>query len=139
MARTQADRKERVPLDGTRQKLEAPPRPGYHRRWFNDKPGRLGDAQRAGYEFVEEETDDAPNSDDVGTRVSRIVGTNEAGKAEIAYLMEIRQEFFAEDQAAKQRRIDETESGIRRGEDSHGTVGQQGRYVPDEGIKIQHG
>ena len=74
----------------------------------NDVGGRIHDAGRAGYEFVEEDDDGR------SVKVSRRVGTNEDGSAMIAYLMEIRQEFYDEDQAVKQSRLDEIDAQITR-------------------------
>ena len=131
-------RKSRVPLGVPRSKLTVPQREGYHRRWINDVPGRLHAAGQAGWEYVEDpdlhvgDGAESGNSD-MGSRVSRLVGKTESGGPLRAYLMEIKQEFYEEDQAAKLAVVDETDRAIREGK-----IGddQEGRYVPKGGIKI---
>lgn len=131
-----SDRKERTPLGGLRTKLQAPERKGYVRRWFNDEPGRLSDAEAAGYEFVSEPVQagdpDVTNVLDPGSRISKTV-SREGRKA---YLMEIREDWYNEDQAAKEARLKETDDAIRKGS-LQGSPGQDGRYVPTNGIKYQ--
>jgi hypothetical protein len=69
---------------------------------------------------------------DLGARVSRVVDKTTGQKA---YLMEIKEEFFQEDQEAKRKAIDETDAAIRKGKLQDG----ENRYIPDrgEGIKIE--
>ena len=107
-SRETGGRHARVPLGAMRPKLNYPTRPGYHRHWFSDTGGRIHDAGMAGYEFVEE------NEDGRSVKVSRRVGTNEDGSAMMGHLMEIRQEFYDEDQAVKQSRLDEIDAQITR-------------------------
>jgi hypothetical protein len=136
-------RKERVPLGTHRLKLSAPLREGYHRRWVNDVPGRIMAFEAAGYQFVIKEAapiigegHDLSQSEGVGSRVSYYVGTQETGQPMMAYLMEIPQEWYDEDQAVKLGKIKETEAAMRTGEDGQGRPGVDGRYIPREGIKI---
>lgn len=130
--RDDAPRQRRTPLGTARQKLSYPPRPGYVRRWFNDTMNRIHDATQAGYEHVEEDAD--------GRRVklSRLVGTKEDGTPMAAYLMEIRQEFYEEDHAEKQRAVDEIDAQMMRRNDPDGVGGaDQGRfYTPSDGRKM---
>lgn len=139
-------RKERVPLGIPRMKLQAPSRPGYRRRWICDRPGRIEDAIRGGYQFVTKETLGGPDvpvdlteRESVDSRVSRVVGVHEDNRPMVAYLMEIPEELYEEDQARKQAKVDEKEAALRRGVDQHGAPGQDGRYVPSAGIKIERG
>ncbi len=112
------DRKERVPLGVRRLKLAAPARPGFHRRWINDgwkhDPSRISDAEAGGYVLVEGV---AP----------RVVGSNDNSTGITARLMEIPQELYDEDQAAKAREIDEKEKTINKGSGIPG----DNQYVPD--------
>lgn len=126
-------RRERTPLSAMRQKLQAPERKGYARRFVNDEGGRLMDFERAGYAFVEE---DGIHTDGEGKRICRRVGTHENGQAKYAYLMEQKQEWYDEDQATKQEEIDAVDEAIRGGNIA-GQVGQDGRYVPSEGISYK--
>ena len=132
--RPQTERAQRVPLGSARQKLLAGTRPGYVRHWFNDVGGRIPAALQAGYEFVRK--DGEATTTDMGEAISQVVGTKEGGGGLTAYLMEIREDWYREDQAKKQEAVDAVEATIRRGE-LIGQVGQDGRYLPKAGISIK--
>lgn len=124
----------RVPLGGHRAKLQAPSRPGYHRRWINDHGARIANAERGGYQFVEDE--DEINETGRGAKRFVTVGTKEDGTPLKAYLMEIRQEFFDQDQQAKQSKNDEVDAAIKRGDvEGAQPQDQEKYYVPAEGIR----
>lgn len=114
--RTQADRpkrESRVPFGVARTKLEVPMTlEGYHLHWVNDSAGRIQEAQRGGYTFVEPKEVQAV---DDGTQVKRLVGRNEDGSALYAYLMKIEMDFYNEDQATIQREVDRFDTAIKRG------------------------
>jgi len=117
--------------------MNAPTRPGYVRRWVNDDPGRLDAAREGGYEFVAGESkSEGGATDGIGAKISRVVGTRDGGTPITAYLMEIRKEWYDEDQKAKQAGVNATEEALKRGSDEHGTPGTDGRYVPKSGISI---
>lgn len=109
-------RRDRQPFGGMAQKLFWPKRPGYHRHWFNDEPGRVDRAKSAGYEHV---------LDDTKKPVSRVVGKFPNGSGKMAYLMEIPQSWFNEDMMLNQQIVDRTCEDIYRG-----TVG---RNISDGG------
>ncbi|KKM82321.1 hypothetical protein LCGC14_1320810, partial [marine sediment metagenome] len=115
------DRKERRPFGNAEYRLSAPERKGYHRRWFNDKTGRIDRAKEAGYETVK---DVAP----------RFVGTHEDNTKMEAVLMEIPQAWYDEDQAKKQERNNKIDRAIQEGKYEN-ALGEHG-YIPDSGIKI---
>lgn len=123
----------RIPLGAAQPKLGASQRPGYVRRWINDDRQRLQLAQSAGYEFVLSDPN-AKSSDD-GNKISQIVGSKDGGGGLRAYLMEIREEWYREDQAVKTQKIKATENMIKRGELTK-KVGEDGAYIPSQGIKI---
>jgi hypothetical protein len=106
------------------------------RRWINDTEGRLALAGQGGYEFVVDQSlqigdPDVDNENrDLGARVSRVVDKTTGQKA---YLMEIRQEYYQEDQAAKVAKVEETDRRIRKGKLEE----VEGAYVPDEGRGIR--
>jgi hypothetical protein len=111
------------------QKLAYPPRAGYHRHWFNDTPGRISDAQERGYTFVLG-PDKKP--------VSRTVGVREGGGGQTGVLMEIPQDWYDEDKAEMYAEIDDVEQGIISGQTPGGSApGQDGRYVPSQGISLK--
>ena len=132
-------RKERVPFGGSRMKLSFPEAAGKVRRWINDVGGRCQLAEEGGYDFVSDEgqkigdTAIGSGNQDLGSRVSRIVGTMPDGSPQRAYLMEIDKDLYDEDQAEKQRKLDVIDAQIRGG-NVEGRVGQDGRYIPKEGI-----
>jgi len=122
------NRDTRKPFGSHQQKLAYEARSGYHRHWFNDTPGRLEKALEAGYTFV---------LDRQQRKVSRPVGVSEGGGSLMGYLMETPEEWYKEDMAAEQQRINELEDNIRQGEDAQGKPGQDGRYIPAQGIKLE--
>lgn len=133
--REEAGRNTRVPLGVARAKLSVPERKGYVRRWVNDTEGRLLQAEQGGYQFSTDQSlqigaQDVDNVNrDLGARISRVVDKSTGQKA---YLMEIKADFYAEDQQAKANKIAETDRLIKTGKLDEG----EGRYVPDKGKGI---
>jgi len=112
----------RVPFGAMNQRLAAPQRDGYVRRWFNDRPGRIDRAKRASWAHVQDET--------TGHPMMIIGGVAPEGGGLKQYLMEIPQELYEQDQQAKQAAIDETEAAMKRGEVDGKAPGQDGRFQP---------
>lgn len=118
----------RVPFGAQTLKMNYLDRPGFHRHWFNDDDrGRVARAQKAGYTHV---------LDEDGKPVSMPVGVREGGGALRAYLMEIPQEWFQEDQAAGQKLVDEIDEAIYGGRLEQ-QPGESHRYIPQTGINIR--
>lgn len=119
-------RKPRVPL-GTRNVLQYPQRPGYVRRVVNDVDDRVQRFKDAGYEIVHgDETGGDPMAgaaSKIGSAVSKPVGGGRAG-----VLMEIPEEYYREDQAAKQAEIDKVESSMKRKSRPDQAEDQLGQY-----------
>ncbi len=115
------------------QKLIAPKRPGYHRHFANDVGTRLDDLQDKGYTFVTEsvEGDAEIRSTDIGTRKSLVVDQQKGGGEITAYLMEIPDEWFREDQQEKEKRIRAREEQIYRVADDGKGIGQSSSNVYD--------
>lgn len=122
----QISMRKRIPMSVPKSKLAVPEIDGYHLHWINDYAGRIPQAQQGGYEFVNESeamvnnfslgtASDLSGSTDMGSRVSVVVGKNEDGTALRAYLMKIRNEWFVEDQAVAQERVDAVSNQIERG------------------------
>jgi len=118
--------RKRIPMSVPKAKLAVPEIDGYHLHWINDYAGRVIQATQGGYEFVTEEeamvnsfslgsASDLNGNTDMGSRVSVVVGKNEDGTALRAYLMKIRNEWFVEDQAVAQERVDAVDGQIKRG------------------------
>lgn len=118
-------RRKRNVLGRGRYKLSTPEIPGYKTRWANDDGIRIQElTEMNDYDFVlsheiSNEVGD-PNvgggNQDLGARVSRVVGTKANGDPLYAYLLKIKKEFYEADQKEKQDRIDEVERQIKRGQ-----------------------
>lgn len=104
------ERKARKPI-GTVSVLDAAPRPGFHRRYVNDDPGRVQRFIEAGYEPVRDpsQNQSRQESSALGDSIIR----QHVGGGKTAVLMEIPDEWHAEDQAAKAAVVDRTEEGLR--------------------------
>jgi hypothetical protein len=103
----------RVPVGGSRNITSVNNTPeGYVDRWVNDKDGRLIRFKNAGYEHVDSASVGDSGVD--GTHAEAGVVSRDMGQGVTAYLLRQKQEFFNEDQAAKQISVDATEDSIRR-------------------------
>jgi len=102
----------RIPL-GTRNVLTAPKREGYVRRFVNDEKDRIQQFEDAGYTIVRDEVQigdpKAGNETQVGSITNKAVGNGTR-----AVLMEIKEEWYEEDQKAKQERISVGENDMKR-------------------------
>ena len=121
-------RPKRTPF--TFNKLKFPDHPGYVRRVVSDVDGgmRVAAFESAGWKVVTDPLATV-NSDknvntvsQIGSGINRHVGVDERGQSIKGVLMEIPEEWYNEDQAAKKAQIDETEKGLRR-VDKDGVVG----------------
>lgn len=128
----------RIPMSLPVLKLSVPDIPGYHLHWMRGDPARIMQAQRAGYEFVEQDevnvvntglADDAGSngSTDLGTRVSLSAGgdVDAQGQPERLYLMKIKQEWWEEDQSVLADKNEQL-AAVMRGEGVGGET-----YIPD--------
>lgn len=87
--------------------------PGFEYRFVNDTGDRVQQFLDAGYEFVE--TKDVQVGD---TRIGRPTGEGTSAQASVgggmkAYAMRIREDWYAEDQAAKQAHIKALEDATK--------------------------
>jgi len=118
-------RRRRASVGGHALKLDAPQRPGFKRRWFNDDGNRLADAHELGYDPVH---DPDVQTSDVGSGISRLVGTKANGEPLRAYLMETPDELFAEGIAEKEARNRLVDDSIAAGRDSTGQMSSHDTY-----------
>ena len=150
-------RKHRVKFGSSEQKLgiskdqqEYFERKGEVCRWFNDKTGRLERAEGLEWRYVTKDeiapggigkTGDTTAVENMGNKVSRVVGKEDDGTPITAYLMAIPKEFYEDDQKEKSEKLLEKEKAISQGIDSQGRPGdKEGRYVPAHtGISIRRG
>ena len=132
----EATKRTRIPMSAPKAKLSTPEIPGFHLHWINDYVGRVQQAIAGGYEFVKPEETMVNNfslsggeigtGTDMGTRVSVVVGKDDNGHPLRAYLMKQRNEWYEEDQAATQDRVDALHEGMRQGKQQEE---QQTAYV----------
>jgi hypothetical protein len=120
---TAKKRPKRVPI-GTRNILKYPKRPGYRRRVVNDTEDRIKIFKDAGYEIVQNKslpTGDprAGDASQMGMPVAKNVGGGMKG-----VLMEIPEEWYVEDQKAKQDKIKAQEAAMR--DQNYGVEGGYG-------------
>lgn len=118
-------RRRRASVGGHALKLSAPTRPGWVRRWFNDQKNRIADALDLGYSFVEA---GGIRSSDVGSRTSRLVGTQEGGGGLNAYLMETPDELYAQGVAEKEAHNRQIDEALVAGRDSTGQMNPSETY-----------
>ncbi len=111
-------RRKRADVNGQHLKLAFPEKPGYQRRWVNDKPGRVAMFEKLAYDHVR---DTSIESDGTDSRVRRLVGTTEGGAPQYAYLMETplaEYQYGVEEKEESRRAF---EAAINRGEDPLGS------------------
>jgi len=107
-----AGRPTRIPL-GTRNVLTAPKRKGYVRRFVNTEPGRVQQYEAAGYTLVKEDIQVGDPTIGKNPQPGSVVSVP-VGNGITTVLMEIKEEFYKEDQKAKQDRILMAENDMKR-------------------------
>lgn len=135
--REETGRKARIPLGVPQPKLAVPGRKGFVRRWINDSPGRILRAQEADWMPVMDEI----QSQEEGRAVGRhaLVGSKEDGSPLYAYLMEIPEDLYNEDQRAKQKPLDDFDDALKRGNIRGADERDNSAfYVPKEGISVRN-
>ena len=132
-----APRRRRASIGGFRQKLDAPQRPGYVRRWVDDSPARIMEMQELGYEFVHEQAGTgAKRTDGQGSRISRMGGKRDDGSPHQLVLMETPISEYEIGRQEKEERIKPFEDALRAGADTTGRL--QDTYTPSERSSITH-
>lgn len=86
--------------------------PNYHYHIFNDVDDRVERAEAAGYECVTSKESLGDTGAGVATAPGSAV-TRPVGSGITGVLMRIKKEWYDEDQAVKQKEIDEREEGLR--------------------------
>jgi len=116
--------RKRVPL-GTRNILTAPKRPGFVRRFVNDKGDRVQSFKDAGWNAVDEKVQVGdPKIGQAGSVGS--LANPHVGGGQRAVLMEIPEKFYNEDRAASQANITKVENEIKRRSKTPGKDGLDG-------------
>ena len=100
----------RIPV-GQRDVLTAKKNPGFVRRFVNDEPGRIERFKDAGYNIV---TDEAIGDEALGAGSAIGSSANKhVGHGQRAVLMEIREDWYNEDQASKAAKVKALEDTIQ--------------------------
>jgi len=131
-SRPDRSKPKRTPI-GTRNKLTAEARPGFKRRFVNDSPGRIQQFLDAGYTIVNDGTEIGDKNVGTATRV----GSNSqkpVGGGTTAVLMEIKDDWYREDQATKQRNIAKKEKSLLN--DQEGNSIENNKNVYGDGVKL---
>ncbi len=120
--------RKRIPMTLPMQKLEVQEIPGYVLYWMRGTPSRIAQAQRAGYEFVNEDEVSLNNTSlggdtlksgntDMGSRVSVVTGdeVGRDGQPVRLVLMKIKKEYWDEGQKVLLERSEKTAAAFRSG------------------------
>lgn len=139
------EKSRRIAFDGFTKKLEVFFPEGstlqetHYLRWFNDDGVRITKALQAGYEFVSSKEVAMgemviPLNEDLGDRVSRVVGTKADGKPMFCFLMKLPNEYRQQDEARQAAEVDSIDAVINRGK--YGLEGASSKdaantYIPE--------
>lgn len=132
---SRANRPTRIPI-GTQKRLSVPQRPGYVRRWVNDIDERIEMFKQAGYEIV---ADEAMPIGDQASKDSQPLGATRrksVGRGRYAYLMEIPEDLYREDQLNKIKRNQEKIASITQidpKKDQYGSINVNANTTNREG------
>lgn len=128
-------RRRRASIGGFKQKLDAPQRPGYVRRWVDDSPSRIMEMQELGYEFAQEQAGTgAKRTDGQGSRISRMAGKRDDGSPHHLVLMETPASEYAIGVQEREDALKPFEEALRAGADTTGRL--QDTYKPSNSSSI---
>lgn len=141
--KTERRRRNSNALGGGRQKLSISGEldtQNFSYRWVNDEGNRLHDlTTNDDWEVVSDRSGALkPGGSGVGSEVAQPVGVGGDGRQTRAVLLRKPKDYYNDDESAKQRRIDETESGLKAGA-VPGSDGDKSTYVPKSGIVFEGG
>lgn len=113
----------RTPISGNRDIMTVEGKEkGFEYRWINDVGNRIQKAKDGGYEMVQHEVGVGDRTVDSTDGVGTVV-TKDVGKGITSYLMRIKDEWYEEDQRAKQNKVRASEESLhQRGEGQYGNV-----------------
>lgn len=112
-------RRRRASVGGFEQKLRAPQRQGFVRRWVNDTGNRVADMEELAYAFVHEQ---GIKTDGPDTRVRRLTGTKPNGDPQFSYLMETPEHEYAFGVQDRESQLALTDEAINSGRDINGAL-----------------
>jgi hypothetical protein len=120
----QSEERKRIPL-GTRNVLTAPKRPGFVRRFVNDKGDRIQRFKEAGYSIVEETIQVGDPKIGTPEQLGSGVSSKRDGLKKV--LMEIPEKYYKEDFINKQKKIALTEAELKRSSTNPSADGLHGK------------
>lgn len=116
-------RRRRSSTGGFKQKLDAPQRKGYVRRWVDNDPSRIMAMEELGYSMVAEKAADAESrTDGLGTRISRHAGKRGDGAPQHLVLMETPEREYAHGVEDKEAALKPFEDALKAGSDTTGRL-----------------
>lgn len=115
----------RIPFGGDELQLAREPEPGFRLYWFNDTPGRIARAKRAGYTHVIDPDTGEPEN---------IVTDRAEGRGRRSYLMKIPMQWYQADMQRQAEALARRLNDIRHGRAGPGS--EDNRYIPSRGITI---
>jgi hypothetical protein len=136
-ATPKSQRRRRASTGGFKQKLDAPTRKGYVRRWVDNDPSRIMAMEELGYALVADKAgEDENRTEGMGTRIARHGGKRDNGQAQQLVLMECRAEDYAMGEREKEDQLKPFEDAIRAGQSTTGPI--QDGYEPANRSTIAH-
>lgn len=111
------------------QKLAYPNRIGYHRHHFNDTPGRIVGALKAGWTHVVDP--------ETGKPIENVVGVAATGGGLKAYLLEIPEEWWKDDMGEQEKLNAAKEETIKRGAKASNREDEKNFYDTAQGRHLQ--
>lgn len=132
-----AQRRRRASTGGFKQKLDAPQRKGYVRRWVDNDPSRIMALEDLGYALVADKAgEDEARTDGMGSRIARHGGKRDNGQPQQLVLMECRADDYAQGVAEKEEQLAPFEKALRAGASTTGRIEDQ--YEPRDRSSISH-
>lgn len=132
-----SQRRRRSSVGGLKQKLDAPQRKGFVRRWVDNDPSRIMSMEELGYALVSDKAgEDASRTDGQGSRISRHAGKRDSGEPHQLVLMECRQDDYDLGVKDKEDSLRPFEEAIRAGADTTGRMTDT--YAPNARSAISH-
>lgn len=136
--KTERRRRNSDALAGKRRRLavneDTLDRENFEYRWVNDDGARVQALSTQDDWDVVTDRGGATKEGVHSAKVETVVGVGDRGSPVKAVLMRKPKTYYDEDEAAKQRRIDETEKAVKSGSSQGGN--SENSYVPNEGIQI---
>lgn len=130
-------RRRRASTGGFKQKLDAPQRQGFVRRWVDNDPSRIMAMEELGYAMASELAGEgAARTDGLGSRIARHGGKRGDGAPQQLVLMECRADDYAQGVKDKEDQLRPFEEAIRQGADTTGRLTDS--YEPRDRSSISH-